>query len=153
MDQVKAKAKERLFGLMEKYTAITEDGFAVDIEADFREWDRCAKALGIHRCYKQMSRWLAERYAEKYSKPFLFTEECMAYEIEYHFDAYMWTQGLRGYTRNVTTLLFNRAALISHCRIINISTTDAHDIRQKTMFAYRKGVRKCYRGTEEDPYI
>ena len=152
MDAVIADAVKQLYGLLEKYTKITEDGFAIDIETDFRQWDRCAKTIGIHPCYKRMSRWLAEKYAQIYSKPYLFTEECMAYEIEYHFDAFMWSMGLKGYTRNVTTLIFSKAQLISHCRIINISTTDAHDIRQKTMFAYRKGVRQCYRGTSEDPY-
>lgn len=99
-----------------------------------------------------MSDQLCERYRQLYGREFLFTNRCVAYEIEYHVDGFMYARGFRGYRRNITTLLFSRKDLIAHCRTIDISADDVNSWRQKTMFGYRAGVREIYRNTDKDPF-
>ncbi len=142
----------RLYALLESYTTITPDGFSVDIATEHEAWDDCIKTIGIHRAYRLMADRLCELYRDRYGEEFLFSNECVAYEIEYHFDAYMTMMGYTGYVRNVTTLLFSRESLIEHCSVIDISVKDVDNFRQRTMFGYRRGIRDCYKGTERDPF-
>ena len=142
----------RLHTLIEKYSEITRDGFSVDIDSEHASWDECIKSIGIHRAYRLMADRLCELYLDRYGEEFLFSNDCVAYEIEYHTDAYMTMMGYTGYVRNVTTFLFSRESLIEHCRVIDISVKDVDNFRQRTMFGYRRGIRDCYRGTERDPF-
>ena len=36
---------------------------------------------------------------------------------------------------------------------LNINTDDVNDWKQRTMFDYYAGIRKCYQFTEKDPYV
>ena len=139
-------------GLLKTHVKMDEKGFAIELDGAAERWDACLKRLGLHSGYRLMAERLAEAYHETYGKPYLFTEDCMAYEIEYHADAYFWASGYRGYRRNVTSLLFSRDELISHCRVIDVSTDDVTSFRQRAMFRYRKGVRPEYRNTAADPF-
>ena len=142
----------RLYSLLESYTKITPDGFSVDIATEHETWDDCIKALGVRNAYRLMADRLCELYNERYGEEFLFSNECVAYEIEYHVDAFMTMQGYSGYIRNVTTMLFSRESLIEHCKEVDISVKDVDNFRQRTMFGYRRGIRACYKGTERDPF-
>ncbi len=152
------KAKEALLSLLELLsllndnTTIDEKGFTINIETAIDEWDSCIKALGTHKAYDAMAGYLCGKYKEIYDKEFLFSESCVAYEIEYHVDAFMWVNKKKGYTRNVTTFLYSQEELYEHCKKINISTNDLFDFKQKNMFGYKNGIRECYIGTEMDPY-
>lgn len=146
------KETEIINALLERSTAMTEDGFSVDIASEHPAWEAAIKALGVHPAYRQMAAHLCEMYEARYGMPFLFSEDCVAYELEYHIDAFMTMQGYKGYTRNVTTLLFDRESLIRHCCAVDINVKDVADLKQRLMFGYREGVRACLRGTERDPF-
>lgn len=145
-------ALNTLLALTEQHTDITEEGFSIRLSDAPAEWDAAIKAVGIHAAYAAMADRLCELYRLRFGREFLFTNACVTYEIEFHADAYFCAMGYSGYVRNVTTLAFTKQQLISHCEWIDISTEDAHDLRQKLMFGYVRGVRECYRGTEADPY-
>ena len=138
--------------LLKESVQMSDRGFAIELERQPERWDAFLKRAGLHRGYRMIADSLSETYLATYGRPYLFTEKCMAYEIEYHADAYFWACGYRGYRRHATSMLFDRESLISHCRIIDISTDDVASRRQRLMFRYRKGVRREYRNTEADPF-
>ena len=140
-----------LESLCRTFTVIREDGFSVNLETAVHEWDAAIRAAGRRRAYREMAGILNRLYGERYGRPFLFSDRCMAFEIQFHADAYL-AVTVGGYPRHVSTLLFSREALLLHCREIDISEEDVKSLRQRLMFGYRRGVRPCYRGTERDPF-
>ena len=146
------EATDALRALLKKHTAFSEKGFDIDIESAADEWNDCLTAIGVRRAYGLMGTYLCEEYRGMYGREFLLGDRCVAYEIEYHVDAYMWAQGYPGYRRNITTFAFSREELVKHCRVVNISTDDVENLRQRTMFRYKKGIRDCYKGTADDPF-
>lgn len=137
--------------LCKELTEIREDGFSVNLERARGDWSTAIHAAGRRNAYRRMAECLSRLYQECYGREFLFTEKCMAFEIQFHADAYFSvTEG--GYPRHIATLPFSREALISHCREIDISEEDVKSLRQRLMFGYRRGVRKTLRGTERDPF-
>lgn len=146
------EAKENLSALLDEYTTITETGFSISIETETKKWDEYIKQIGIKDAYTYMGEYLCQMYYDVYGEEFLFSEECVAYEIEYHVDAYMGAKGYSGYTRNVTTYMFSDDYLIEHCKTIDISTKDVYNTKQAIMFNYKSGIRSCYWYTEKDPY-
>ncbi len=143
---------EALKTLLEKNTAFSESGFSLDLSHAHPEFDRCLRAFGHARGYALMAEYLCEAYRRRYGAPFLFTEKCVAWELKYHIDAFMAVQGYPGYHRHVSTRLYNRAALIAHCKEVDIDVHDVASIKQRLMFGYRRGLRPCWRGTEKDPF-
>ncbi len=134
-----------MLALLEKYTAMDDKGFSVDIETAADEWDACIKGLGAKNAYAAMANYLCGKYREKYGKAFLFSDACVANEIAYHVNAFMCMKHFPGYSRHISTYLLARDYLIEHCRTIEISTDDISSWRQKVMFKYRKGTRDCYK--------
>ena len=143
---------EELYRLLNEYADITEDGFTIDLKSAVAEWDACISGIGQKEAYNLMSNYLCESYKQLCGEEFLFSNECVAYEIEYHVDAYMYTQGYKGYHRNITTLLLSKEYLEEHCKVIDISTNDVNDKLQRFMFNYQKGIREKYKGTAKDPF-
>ena len=146
------EAEAELAGLLEQYAVIKAEGFSVDLASAHERWDRCMKRLGLKAAYARMAEYLCRAYLERFGEPFLLTEDCIAWEIQYHADADMAARGYRGYSRNVTTLLYSKAALERHCKEVDISLEDMDNWKQRTMFRYKQGIRACYRGTERDPF-
>ena len=144
--------QEELVRLVARHSALSEKGFALDLGKETEQWYHAIRALGAKEAYGLIGDVLCELYAIQYGKEYLFSRRCLAFEIAYHANAYFWTQGLRGLPRHVTTLLFLRAELERHCEIVDISTDDAAERRQRLMFGYPRGVRPCYRHTAEDPF-
>ena len=146
------RARRELHRLTEAYTILTEKGFAVDLRKETAAWHAAVLSLGAKAGYRLMSELLCAAYARRFGREYLFTEECLAFEIAYHAEAYFWTQGLAGHTRHLSTLLFSREELVRHCRMIDISVDDVRNPRQRLMFGYERGVRPCWRNTEQDPF-
>ena len=146
------EAEAELAGLLERYTVILEKGFSIDLASAHSRWDSCLKKLGLKEAYRRMAEILCRTYLERFGEPFLLTEACVAWKIQYHTDAYMAAKGYRHYSRNVTTLLFSKQELEAHCREVDISLEDMSNRKQRLMFRYRQGIRDCYRGTEKDPF-
>lgn len=144
-------AEDLLGTLCDKFGEIKEKGFAVDLRAEPAAWKRAVSALGPRRAYRLMSERLCAAYERRFGRPFLFSEECVAFEIAYHAEAYFWALGYGG-KRHVSTLLFSREELARHCEIIDISTDDVAVAKQRLMFSYAAGIRSCYRGTAADPF-
>ena len=141
-----------LVSLLDSCTSISRTGFSIDLTVLTEKWNEYIRSLGVKRAYRLMADYLCDKYRAMYGRDYLFSNRCVAYEIEYHVDAYMWAQKFRGYCRNVTTWLFNRRKLILHCKEVDISTEDVYNRKQKWMFRYKKGIRECYKNTPEDPY-
>ena len=144
--------EHRLRSLLDRSTVMTPEGFSVDLSARAKQWDRCLKAVGVRRACGLMAERLCRRYKTEYGREYLFGERCVSREMAYHVNAYMWAKRFPGYYRNITTLLFTRKSLIKHCKEVDISTDDVNKLKQKLMFRYKKGVRKCYKGTPADPF-
>ena len=142
----------KLEALLDEHATVDEYGFTIDLETAAAEWDSCMKEIGIQQAYDYMSSYLCQEYLDIYGEEFLFSNACVSYEIEYHVDAYMCMKGFSGYSRNVTTLIFNKDYLIDHCKVVNISTRDVTNVKQALMFDYRNGIRSKYVGTDKDPY-
>ena len=141
-----------LISLLNTCTAVHRTGFSIDLTVLTERWDQYIKAVGVKRAYALMAAHLCEKYKAMYGREFLFSERCVAYEIEYHVDAYMWSQRFRGYYRNITTWLFKRKDLVLHCKEVDISTEDVDNLKQRLMFRYKKGIRDCYKNTPDDPF-
>jgi len=137
---------------VDEQSNINENGFSIDIQSSTKTWDCFFKEIGIHKAYNLISKHLCNRYLSNYGEEFLFSDSCVAYEIEYHADAYMWTQNYSGYSRNITTYLFSRETLIEHCKTIEIFTSDVYNFKQSLCFDYYNGIRDCYKGTDREPY-
>lgn len=153
MDLQKSEAAQaELRRLCETYTETRETGFAVDLRRETDHWYRAVSALGRREAYRLISSFLCEDYLRRYGRPFLFCEECVAFEIAYHADAYFWARALAHHGRHITTLLFAREKLLSHCEVVDISVADTASFRQRAMFDYAAGVRDCYRNTPADPF-
>ena len=148
-----ADARKRLDALLERYAQTDRKGFRINLEAASGEWDSAIKEAGIKAAYRHMAARLCGLYAVRFGEEYLYSDACVAYEIEYHTDAYMCALGRRGYRRNLTSFLFSRASLKRHCRVIDISVDDVYDWRQRAQFRYRRGVRERYRRTEKDPFF
>lgn len=138
----KAEALRRLDSLLETYTTYKEGEIALLLAEAPEEWDRVIKALGRKEAYRRMADLICAGYKERFGRDFLFTEDCVAFELGYHINAYLWCLGYKGYPRHVTHLLFSRAALDRHCRSVEIAEADIHNFRQRTMFRYKKGMRR-----------
>ena len=152
MERAAPSAAEELRALTLRHSEVFEKGFAVDLRRETARWHEAVRALGAKRAYALMSETLCARYAERFGREFLFSQDCVAFEIAYHAEAYFRTQGFSGHARHLTTLLFDRAALARHCEVIDVSVDDVSSFRQRLMFGYARGVRPCYRNTERDPF-
>ena len=140
-----------LDALTEKYTDVAENGFSIHLDAERELWDAAIRAVGRRNAYRQMAEQLCRMYRDRFGRDFLFTERCMAFEIQFHADAYL-SVTVGGYPRHIGTLPFSRGALISHCCSIEIDVDDVRSLRQRMMFRYRFGLRPCYRKTKYDPF-
>ena len=136
------KAEKLLDRLTDRYLTLKPDAAALDFSARPSQWDAAIRALGRDRAYARVADRLCAAYLERFGAEFPFTEACVAYEIAYHANAYLWTQGFRGYPRHITTRLLSRAALERHCRSVEIDRKDINDLRQRLIFHYRSGLRK-----------
>ena len=145
--------RDELLELLEKYTSIEEDGIIIDIKIEGDEWDKAIKRMGVKKAYMFMAEYVCGKYKDLYGKDFLFTESCVAYEIEYHVDAYMRIKGKSGYSSHFTTWFMPKDDIDVSCSSVDIFATDVNSFAQSIMFGYRNGVRKQYRNTEEDPFF
>ncbi|MCF0105860.1 MAG: hypothetical protein HUJ53_03790 [Holdemanella sp.] len=143
-------AENDLIQFMQHHTTYVPDGFIIDIR-NHDELDELLKKIGIKKGYQMMADIACKGYEETFKEPFLFSNACVAYEIEYHTDAYMCMMKHRGYIRNITTFVFTRRLLVRACEDINISTCDVYNL-QSILFQYYKGIRNCYKKTNKDPY-
>jgi RHS repeat-associated protein len=150
--QSEKKKREDLDNLILKYATIRKDGFQIDIATDTDAWDSAIKAYGIQQSYDYISNQLCNQYSSKYVESFLFSNDCVSYEIEYHVDAYMCVTGHDGYNRNITTYAYSNDSLKLHCCSIDISTNDVFDVKQSTIFGYMNGIRVEYQYTSKDPF-
>lgn len=137
--------------LCKAHTEVRKDGFSIHLDDAQTEWNSAIHAAGRKPAYRAMANYLSKLYREQYGREFLFSERCMAFEIQFHADAYL-AMTVGGYPRHIATLPFSRKSLISHCRVIDISEDDVKSVKQRFMFGYRRGVREQLRGTERDPF-
>ena len=145
-------ALSELTRLMQAHTRYVPAGFSIDLGHDTRQWDLAIRTLGVKEACRHMAEQACAGYEQYRGVPFLFSDECVAYEIKYHLDAFMVSQGFAGYHRNLAAMLLPRPLIASRCREIDISAGDARDLKQRYVFHYKKGIRACHRGTENDPF-
>ena len=136
------EAAERLAALAEANTTYGEGELSLDLTRATEDWDLVVRSLGRKETYRRLAELVCAGYRAERGEDFPFTEACVAFELGYHIDAYLWSQGFKGSHRHVTTMLFTRQALDRHCRSVDISVKDLNNLRQRTMFRYKKGLRK-----------
>ena len=155
MDQqyIPPKAQALLLDLMAQNTEFSEKGFSLHLADRQMDFDRAIRALGRKNAYARMSEYICDTYARLYGRPYLFSERCIRFEIQYHVDTFFRASGYPGYPGYLPNLLFRRAALILHTKEVDVSTDDVADWRQRSMFGYRRGIRPCHRRTEKDPFF
>ena len=136
------KNLRRLEELVKKYAEIKPDGMSLDLSKDPARWDRLIRAMGRKTAYARIAECLCRAFRQKNGRDLIFTEACVANELGWHINAYLWTQGFQGYPRHLLTRAFSRNALDQHCRTVEIDEKDLHDLRQRLVFHYRKGLRK-----------
>jgi len=150
----KPKAEDMLHlkTLIKKNASVMPEGFQIRFDKETEEWVASRDCLGRKVFYDLIAAELCKRYRNLYRKEYLFSEKCVSFETRYHGEAYFWAIGKGNCRRHVTTLLFSKASLISHCESVEIDTGDVNNTKQRIMFRYRSGVRSCYRGTKADPF-
>lgn len=134
-------AVEALKDLVHRNLTVEREAVSLDLREDPARWDAAIRVLGRARSYALLADWICSAYLQKIGTEFFFTESCVAYELGYHINAYLWTQGFRGYPRHITTWFFSRKSLASHCQTVEIEKKSLRDIRQRVVFHYRKGLR------------
>lgn len=140
-----------LLELADRHTVFTETGFTVDIGSETELWSRTLLRLG-ESAWSRMGAHLCARYQTGQGRPFLFSDECVAYELRYHALACLWAMGIPGWRPPVTARLFPKPVLVWRCREIDIYTDDTKSLAQRIIFRYRRGIREEYRNTPEDPF-
>ena len=151
-DNQSTTALDALHRLMDAHTRYVPAGFSIDLGHDTEEWDGTIRTVGVREACRHMAEHACAGYEQRSGKPFLFSEDCVAYEIKYHLDAFMVTQGFKGYHRNMAAMVLPRALIHSRCKEIDISANDARDLKQRFIFHYKKGIRASYQNTPADPY-
>ena len=121
---------------------IRADGVSLDLSRDPAAWDREIRAVGRGAAYAHMAEWLCREFRRRNGRELIFTEKCVAYELGWHINAYLWTQGFKGYHRHILTYLFSRDVLDRHCRSVEIDEKDLHNPRQRLVFHYKRGLRR-----------
>lgn len=151
MKPPETSAYDALQALLLPNVRVLPEGFALDLTTDPAAWSALLKTLGGRRACRAMAETLCHAYASAFGAAFLFSEGCVAYELRYHLNAYLWTQGLR-HLRPLSTLPFSRARLVRSCGSVEIDTNDVYRWSQRLIFRYFFGIRRAYRRTERDPY-
>ena len=100
------------------------------------------------------------KYLTKYGEEFLFSDECVGYEIYLHLEAYTNSIGLSSRSNILVTgysiknfFVNDNNTLYDHVHIADISIYDAYDPLQEMAFCYSYGIRPCYKYTSRDPFI
>lgn len=137
--------------LVRSCTEILPEGFRIELNETAERWAALSRTIGSRRLCAFAAELLAKAYLDAFKEPFLFSERCMAFEIRYHVNAYLWTRGL-GRTRHVSTLLLRRARIERTCHSIEIDKTDVYRLSQRIAFGYFFGIRPAYRRGPSDPY-
>ena len=143
--------KEALDALLLPCTKVLPEGFRIDLSKDPAAWNDAVHRYGGQALCRGCARWFVAAYRETFGEEFLFSVPCMTFELKYHLDAYLWTQGLRT-LRHVTTLAIPKRRLERACRSVEIDTGDVYRWGQRLMFRYFFGVLPRYRCTDRDPY-
>ncbi|MBR2832156.1 MAG: hypothetical protein IKE57_04425 [Oscillospiraceae bacterium] len=138
--------------LLDRHTTFVENGFSVDLEPETLRWRDLAAQLGAKELCRIMSGHLCARFRERSGREFLFSDECVAYELEYHLRGYLWARGYGGWGRHITTWLLPRSLVLARCKEIDISSDDIASLPQLIVFRYRKGIRESYKNTPDDPF-
>ena len=144
MDQLKtaaAAARDTLEQLTALHLTVSPGVLSLDLSAAPEKWETAIRTLGRKTAYERLGALVCARYQAETGQPFLFSDACVAYELGWHIDAYLWTRDRR-WPRPLLTRLFSRDALERHCRTVDIAERDLHTPHQRIIFRYKKGLRQ-----------
>ena len=137
--------------ILSECTTVMPYGFQIVLSKNTSAWQNAVKTYGSRSLCDAAAEWLSETYQNEYGKAFLFSEACLSFELHYHLNAYLYTQGLR-HLRHITTLAIPKNLLERACRSVEIDTGDVWKWSQRLMFRYFFGIRQELKRTERDPY-
>ena len=134
---------------------IEEDMLSVNFTAYHDTFVSASRFMSPGVIGEILSEILCDRYAEIYGYEFLFSDKCVAIEIEKHLEGYLYMIG-EGGKRNLITnigILWKgeEGAYRSLCSA-EIATFQVLRWDQALMFNYFEGIRDIYQGTEKDPW-
>ena len=166
-------------GLNRSIREFLDDG-ALTISKDFNEHNTSSISIDLEHMkgtnmFSDVLLYFYEKYADELfitltkiildifydeiKREFLFTDECVTYEIQEHIYGYWWSIGKEGFDANVLMKAYGIAKegnmkgnVYISCRIINISEADVSNILQAPVFHYYNGIRHNYYETSQDPY-
>lgn len=122
-------------------------------------YSRCCLCISVNDELTYQFLALLARYAfeEKEKRYFLFSDDCMADEIRFHFNIYRPSANYQFAIDNgiltptlIDYLVYNY--LRRHGETIELSEGDVYDSTQAKAFNYNEGIRSCYKNTRADPY-
>ena len=128
-----------------------EDNYiGIDLVPWIDELYNAINVLGMKEASTMMARIACKQYQLETGQLFPLVEGTVAYEIEYHIDGYLYSQGKTEYfwKRNITTWVFSLSALETHCKTIDIYYDDINDpideggFWESRFFGYKGGTRK-----------
>jgi hypothetical protein len=151
IDMNEPTLSETIRDLLLPSTDVKAEGFRILLSDAPQRWQSAVQTFGSRAVSDACAAELNALYRKAFSKPFLFSDRCLSFELHYHLNAYLWTIG-RGKRRHITTFVIPRKRLERACRSIEIDTTDVYYAPQRLMFRYFFGIRAEYLRTVQDPY-
>ena len=102
---------------------------------------------------------IAVGFTRKYDRYFLFSIDCVSYEIQWHFDKYVITRNIPTdyvFDPSASTMFYNSLVGFGlwankHLMDIDIAENGVFSDQAKT-FHYKEGILPLYRKTDADPY-
>lgn len=126
-----------------------------------------ANVIGFSEMCDLIAKHACQKYARTYSREFLLSDDCVSGEIFDHVKAYQWAIGEAKLPSKIVLAsaviglrdnygggeYYSRASIYAACASIDMREADIVPGGLQTFaFGYKSGIRKCYIGTEFDPF-
>ena len=112
----------------------------------------------FHQNYKKVHNNSHKKKGDKTPKrPFLFSDECVSFEIKHHVLGYWYADNKISEHTPVTYAMYkasdkDKTKMKDSCGTIDIAERHAYYVRDNIIFNYFFGIRNCYLFTLADPY-
>ena len=140
--------------------ADTNDSISIDLSTTGEAFRFAIDTIGIDNVSNLVAIEACAKFKSSVGRDIIFTEKCVAYEIQEHIEAYLWSTGERALPNLISIgfMVIKRSCDPNNVYLatvdINIHEADATtDILQAVMFNYYHGIREEYQYlTGFDPY-
>ena len=134
---------------------ISEGSISIDIGSVKDDLMECYDVLGIDMTSALITQIVSQRYIAETGKEFMFTDECMYFEIREHIYSYIYATGERDLSPNLLSQVYTfylyakydasaeeiTQAILSATSNVDLNERDLGDVLQSTFFRYRFNIR------------